>query len=715
MSIISNNNKSIEKESKSSQIIIISKNRLSSAKNNLNYMTIQDGDVKLTVQIKNELLNNNNIHYAIESIKQNILKHSKSFGKLEEHKNYFDLKSNNQKKSKQDSINEKEKEGKTKNKNMKKIKIKSILEIETTKSLNMKTTENNRDEDKDEDNNYDNNEKEINIKKVELINKDIDNNEKNLIDNNPNKNNTAVNEDDTINNDKTIEVNDNEEINENDNNNNNNINNYTNNNESNKNRKIISQNFFNAMDSNKKLKIPIKKLKSEEVKLVNKNDINENEEEKRMAERKNKQSEKTTRSILGSILEHKVIDNINNLITENGSEDHSVREDIRSKDDLLSEDKGKKIDENEDEDDEYEEVEDEFEYDEKKKNENAIIKNINNLNIKSHNFNTINNNNLNNKKNENEDFQKIKNEINKTKNNIDNGLYKCISLDQNKNNENNIYKMCDICEHTYKLGKCFVAECKVHYICKRCAKGYYEELIEDGIKDLYCPFFTCKAEVNFDNLKNVISQEHYKRLINICNNDYTDTNKNNFIFTKIKSNCNMEKIQLYTKKHVIDINSNKNFFEYNREKEGYCPLCYEKALFTKTNCYFYKCLNCLSKICRYCFKEYNEKHINMNVNMNYNEHCKVYYRLDEEERNNSKLHFLFLQVFFVFASFYLVFAGSFYFFKKFFFKLFNTYKTRNIFAYIIGYFFAIIFFIISFPFAFLLFPYFPSILALSDY
>ena len=689
MSKISNNNKSIDKESKSSQIIIISKDRLSSAKMNLNYMTVQEGDFKFKIKMKNEMLNKNNINQTIESIKENILKHSRSYGKLENTKNFLDEKSKNQKKNPK-----KEKENEKNSPKTKKIKIKSILEIETTKNLNVKTTENNNEDTDKEDEDYNNNENEINLKNNDIIS-----------DNAHNDNDIVNYANNIIDNDNTIEVNDDDENNENNDSS-------DNNNEASKNRKIISQNFINnIIDANKKLKIPIKKLKSEEVKLVNKNDINENEDEKRIAEKKNKQSEKTTRSILGSILEHRNIDNINNLITENGSEDQSVREEIRSKEDLLSENKNKKIDENEDEDDEYEEVGDENEFEEKNNNENFKNRNINNLKIKSNNFNTINNNNYNNKENENEDFQKINNVIKKTSLTLDQKKANYITIQNN--NIYNTYKMCQICEHTYTLAKFFVAECNVHYICKRCTKNYYEELIEDGIKDIFCPFINCKAKIIIDKLKNIISQEHYKRLNNIKNNNYMDIDKNNFIFTRLKTNFDMEKIDLYTKKHVIDINSNKNFYEYNREKEGYCPFCYEKALFTKTNTHFYKCLNCLSKVCRYCFKEFNERHINININ--YSEHCKVYYRLDEEPKNNIILNKLFMQFFFVFATFYLTFAGSFYFFKNIFFTMFNAYKKRNIIKYFIGYFFTIIFFVISFPFIFLLLPYFPSILSLSDY
>ena len=64
--------------------------------------------------------------------------------------------------------------------------------------------------------------------------------------------------------------------------------------------------------------------------------------------------------------------------------------------------------------------------------------------------------------------------------------------------------MCDICEHTYNMNKLFAAKCENHYICKRCTKNYFEEVIEEG-KKLFCPFLTCKEEVDNNRLKNFIS------------------------------------------------------------------------------------------------------------------------------------------------------------------------------------------------------------------
>ena len=193
-------------------------------------------------------------------------------------------------------------------------------------------------------------------------------------------------------------------------------------------------------------------------------------------------------------------------------------------------------------------------------------------------------------------------------------------------------------------------------------------------------------------------------------NNYDD-NKSSFYFTKIKTDINKSNIQSYTKRNVIDINTNKDFFNYNSIRGGYCPQCYEESLFSKTNTRFYKCLNCEIRICKMCFKPFTVNHLEIN-NL---EHCKVFYRIEENVNFRQKKIFfnLLLQIFFVFASFFICFGGSFFFFRDIFFCLFNI-NNRNVAKYIFGYFFIIIFFIISIPFIFLMYPYFPSIMALFN-
>ena len=673
-----------DKESKSSQIIIISKGRLSSAKNNFSFITLQEGQRKLTIKLKNETLSKNSINQAVSSIKRDmLLRNSRSYSKLENNNKKLEKNINtlNGKSSKENII--------------KTIKLKSILSLETTKSLNMITTGNNKQDI------ISKNENEIKIKTKDLISNKESKDINNFIDFN-----NQVNEEITIN------INDGKDEDSN---------NIESNTHSNNSRKVISQNYLNNIINNsRKLKIDsISKHKSEENKMPNSGRIKEENETKRNENYGNIQrSEKTTKSIMGSMIGYGSLDNresnkennylnINRLMTENEGEIKSAGGDgsIKSKDELISNSKSRKIDENDEgEEDEYDEVEDE--YDEKIVNDNNR-KVINSMNIL--NMNKLKNagNGDDNKKNE------LKNEFNDdTKNNNDDRVIKSLYLSTNYITDN-IYTMCSICEHTYNISKLFVAECEEHFLCKRCTKNYYEEKIEDGITEICCPFLKCKAKVNLSKLKNIIGPDHYKRLINKNYNSIGDNEeyKNSLIFTKLKTYYNKGNAAQYSKKNVIDINSNKNFFNYNRIKDGYCPFCNEESLFSKTNSHYSKCLYCLEKICRYCYKLYNEKHMDIHSK----DYCKVYYRLDDDKIQKNKFHIYLGQLFFVLSCFYLTFAGSFYIFKKMFFYLFNANNNKNFVKSILGYFFAMILFIISIPILVLLYPYFPSILAMSDY
>ena len=119
-------------ESKNSQIIIISKGRLSSAKNNSNYMTLQEGKRKLTIKLKNETLSKKEINKAVSGLKKEMQKNSRSLGNNESENNNINKSSHIQNILKS-PFNEKE----LNHKILKKVQLKSILSVETTKSLNM--------------------------------------------------------------------------------------------------------------------------------------------------------------------------------------------------------------------------------------------------------------------------------------------------------------------------------------------------------------------------------------------------------------------------------------------------------------------------------------------------------------------------------------------------------------------------------------------------
>jgi hypothetical protein len=272
------------------------------------------------------------------------------------------------------------------------------------------------------------------------------------------------------------------------------------------------------------------------------------------------------------------------------------------------------------------------------------------------------------------------------------------------------YKICALCEHIFPIQKIFQPECGKHYLCNRCAKNYYEDIIENGQKEMKCPFLTCQKPVDLEDLKNLISKEHFNLLCEHSHNGINGT-QNKFIFTKIKTNIDKDNFELYTKKNVIDISSNKSFFNYTNAKGVYCPNCYKDAIFSKNSSHFFKCLNCHCKRCKYCFKDFDDKHMDINTT----NHCKVYYRYEDDEIKSNKFYDLLLQIFFVLASFYICFAGSFLMFRKLFFFIFRAKSTGNIILYILAYIFILIFFLISIPFLVVFYPFFPSIMMVTDY
>ena len=128
------------KEEKSSKLIIISKDRIESAKNRVNFMTLKEGELELTVRLGDDSLNKNEINKAVKNIKDQILKNSSSYVTLYEKSHNMNtyFKKKNILKT---PISEK---SKISLKNLD-IKKKENLIIETSRSNNfMKTTDNNK-------------------------------------------------------------------------------------------------------------------------------------------------------------------------------------------------------------------------------------------------------------------------------------------------------------------------------------------------------------------------------------------------------------------------------------------------------------------------------------------------------------------------------------------------------------------------------------------
>ena len=181
------------------------------------------------------------------------------------------------------------------------------------------------------------------------------------------------------------------------------------------------------------------------------------------------------------------------------------------------------------------------------------------------------------------------------------------------------------------------------------------------------------------------------------------------------SKINNEYLNLYSQNHVLDINSNEKLYMYNKNKDIYCHRCFQPALFSKINGFFIKCLNCHNRICKYCLKEFNDEHMDI---MSEN-HCKVYYRKDDFYWDNSLAKYkFFLQLFFVFAMYYLMFAGLFYIilgFLKNVIKISSHNRCSFLIINFFLYFLSFIFVLICSPFLIIIYPFFPTIISIIDY
>ena len=671
-----NESPSHNKEEKSSKIIIISKERVESAKNRVNFLTLKEGELKLTVQLNNDSLNKNSINKAVKSIKQTILINSKSFASLHEQSkkiNYLKKKNILQTPSIQKEKNSRKSPYLKKNDN---------INVETLRNL-MKTTENNKYD--TEDNNINKLETIIPFENITEEDLKFKNKEKNIDDDNRNNNIETL----------EIETNNNDIKNEN-----------------NKNNAIIggfvSRDYFKSTKDITKDKNDntYDIHKSEEIKQLNsdsyaaKNNANiiksnnfidkNNQQSDRAAKSISEQDQDFKQKVVSKLVLDSVRINETETIKENNKgirliTEYDEQNNKNDENDLISESKSSKtikVDEN----------------DEESEKEDVNIQNNNNQNKK------INN------KEKNETFLKIKDEFDNKKKTENSNTSKPIKSLQarNLNTINYIYKTCSICEHALPLSRLFVAECKQHFLCRKCAKNYYEDIIENGDKELLCPFVKCKELVDLEYLKKIISAEHFNILKNNKNNSKEFHNK--LYLTKIKTNIDNENIKLYSKKHVIDINTNKNFYNYYSTKETNCPICFNESLFSKTNRNFFKCLNCSSRICKYCYKEYEENHFDLNSS----NHCKVYFRFDEEGKNNRSFFEEFLlQMFFVFSSYFICLISTFLLIREKFINAFHA-KTYWIF-YLCVYLFTLVCFIICVPFIAIFYPYFPSIMAMSDY
>jgi hypothetical protein len=156
------------------------------------------------------------------------------------------------------------------------------------------------------------------------------------------------------------------------------------------------------------------------------------------------------------------------------------------------------------------------------------------------------------KKNDESDHSQTLTYENQNKLNYQNNLKNQRFLIVNTNNEfinnlnlfaNNIviYHNCFICNKTFSLQKLYNAECYKHFTCRRCTKNYFEEKIEEGEREFFCPVFKCNSPFNIEILKDIISKNYYNLLTEKTNNEDKKTNDKLNTNTILTTNNNNNK------------------------------------------------------------------------------------------------------------------------------------------------------------------------------
>ena len=151
-------NKSLVKSN--SKLIIVSKGRIISAKDHINYITLKEGELKLTMQVSNSTLTKNDINKFVNNMKSQKLRNANSYSNLLE----------NSKDNKKNTISKEKKFFKIINKEKENIKkIQETTNIETTKNNNFMETSDNITNRNNKDNNKDNNDNKEEMKIADKI------------------------------------------------------------------------------------------------------------------------------------------------------------------------------------------------------------------------------------------------------------------------------------------------------------------------------------------------------------------------------------------------------------------------------------------------------------------------------------------------------------------------------------------------------------------
>ena len=256
---------------------------------------------------------------------------------------------------------------------------------------------------------------------------------------------------------------------------------------------------------------------------------------------------------------------------------------------------------------------------------------------------------------------------------------------------NEFFKFCFLCDKLILASNMICVGNCGHYFCSKCGKIFYEDKVEQGSIILKCPIYKCQNMIENEFLRKIITLKHFELYLNY---------KNRVI--SLERNI-VDDVKIYTKKHILDINDNKNFLLFNKTKEQFCFKCAEPSLYGRTGKNYVKCLNCLNTICKHCMKFYTYDHLDITSDS----YCKVYFRKDLKKNslkpNNFKVFCL--TILMIIASYILCTFAIFSHIKKF-----VRHKDYKRLRYYIETIILIFLYILIIPFMILVIPFFPIII-----
>ena len=154
------------------------------------------------------------------------------------------------------------------------------------------------------------------------------------------------------------------------------------------------------------------------------------------------------------------------------------------------------------------------------------------------------------------------------------------SSDINKKNSSKILQLfCFIC-NSYDERLYHAKNCK-HFFCDECGKSYFEQQAKKGKYSLKCPKYNCNNDINLNNLKDILSRETYIKL-----DTYRKISNNLNKLTTIKLNENIIP-KIFTpksnKRNSFETISNESYKGLNCLKKNFLKIPHNKKFNNKNN------------------------------------------------------------------------------------------------------------------------------------